>query len=173
MMGRRLIAASLIALGSAGAVHSENLSPRVVSDMDGCSCVAASSGDYAGMITSMNGDILISGQNGYEAAEGGQLIPANSRLMLGCTAQAQINVGTTCKLELQSGTEVDVVSADGKVCVRTLPATNACGKSTLSSSQSLHEDDHRFGLPEQIFLGTVLLGSLFEHFGSGDNPSSP
>ena len=130
-----------------------------------CGCLTPNvvAGNNIGNIVSSQGDVFMSTSGGFRAVAGGEGIPRDAEIMVGCQAVAQIKVGQKCDLALSAGSQVQIVSEGQNLCVRAIESSNNCGANTTSGSgefsSAKSQTDGGPGIGPHEFLLFGILGA--------------
>ena len=84
-----------------------------------CACKTAlgSNAGSGGHLIDANGDVFVSGPNGYAPAKAGQSLTLNSSVIVGPEASASLKYGQ-CKITAPADSTASISSIDGGACVK-------------------------------------------------------
>jgi len=110
----------LVATMAGFAGQAANASSNGLND---CTCVTApfGSSDTLGNITLVKGDVLYSGNSGFERAIPGVQLISGSQVSVSGGASADISVGKSCNLALSAGSDAAISQPGGsgsEICVK-------------------------------------------------------
>jgi len=135
--------------------------------LNDCTCLTAAIGtsDTLGNITLVNGNVLYSGNGGFERATPGVQLISGSQISVSGGASADISVGKTCNLALIAGSDATISQPGGlggEICVKVsdplVTATSTQAPSVLGVSPLVRAD---------------IVGGAFGASGSGRIPLVP
>lgn len=92
---------------------------------DECTCLIppGPEGQSLGSIESVEGQVLVSQNAGFDSATAGQPVLRGTRIIVGPQSQAVLNLGTDCRRTIEENQDVELDPLDGNICVKIIDST--------------------------------------------------
>jgi hypothetical protein len=138
-----------------------------------CACLAnaPAAGQMSGSVTSVVGNVQISGPTGYSQAQSGASLVPGSHVMTGADGKVSLRV-RGCDLHFGANSDISVIQTGSKICVR---------GSTVSASESTYgiggsATGQGLVTPFALFAGTVgtlgVVAGVSSAIGGGGHAAS-
>lgn len=83
----------------------------------GCACQSTASAATVGKISSVSGDVMIAGKNGFEVAKAGSVLSRNGQVITGTNGKVAGTMGG-CKFAVSANSTMSVVDKGSNVCLK-------------------------------------------------------
>jgi len=100
-------------------------SPAKTDPSRGCACVGPLSGEVAGSVSALSGDVSTLGAGGFSPAVVDAPLRVGTRVVTGPNSSATLSLTGGCKLRIQANSDADISTVNRKYCVRVSRAATA------------------------------------------------